>query len=137
MVDDLTAQYIAQNQRCFENFQQAASQLAGLLLLAAAGSPEATPDHPALAGARALFREAEDALRRARPTDRSREHHEHIQRAAEMIGTALKDTGGALDVDRVLIPLRAGYAELERAVDALPGFEKISYARACCGVRLP
>jgi hypothetical protein len=36
-------------------------------------------------------------------------------------------------VDRTLIPLRAGYTELERAADSLPGFEKVSFARACCG----
>ncbi len=48
MVDDATATYIVENQRCFEDFKQVASQLAGLLVLAAAGSKEATPDHPML-----------------------------------------------------------------------------------------
>ena len=44
--------------------------------------------------------------------------------AAALIGAALKESDGALNVDRILIPLRAGYSELERAADALPGFEK-------------
>jgi hypothetical protein len=134
MVDDSTATYIVENQKCFENLKQVASQLAGLLVLAAAGSPEAAPDHPALVSARALFREANDELHRARPTPPALPHHEHMTRAVEAIGCALRATDSRVDVDRALFPLRAGYAEIERAADALPGFEKISYARACCGV---
>jgi hypothetical protein len=136
MVDDFTATYIIENQRCFEDFKQAASQLAGLLVLAATGSKEATPDHPALLRARELFREADQSLRSARPTERARTHHKHVAKAAAMIGAALQQTDGAFDIDRILIPLRAGYSELERAADALPGFEKISYERACCGVKV-
>jgi hypothetical protein len=133
MVDDATAQYVVENQKCFEDLKQVASQLAGLLVLAAAGSKEAAPDHPMIGAARELFREADDAVQCARPTERARLHHEHISRAAASIGAALKEAGGHLDVDRVLIPLRAGYTELERAADSLPGFEKVSYDRACCG----
>src|ERR1700722_17151815 len=117
MVDDATANYIVENQRCFEDLKQVASQLAGLLVLAAAGSKEAAPDHPALLRARELFQEATDGLRRARPTDRARKHHAHIATAAARIGTALQGAQGRIDVDRILIPLRAGYAELERAAD--------------------
>ena len=49
------------------------------------------------------------------------------------IAAALKEAGVDLNVDRILIPLRAGYSELERAADSLPGFEKVAYERACCG----
>jgi len=133
MVDDATAKYIVENQKCFEDLKQVASQLAGLLVLAAAGSKEAVPDHPMIDLARELYREADDAVRRARPTERARQHHEHIARAAASIGVALSETDGALNVDRILVPLRAGYTDLERAADALPGFEKVSYERACCG----
>ncbi|HTB18475.1 MAG TPA: hypothetical protein VK708_10170 [Bryobacteraceae bacterium] len=133
MVDDATATYILENQRCFEDLKQVASQLAGLLVLAAAGSKEALPDHPALCAARELFREAGDALRSARPTERAGRHHAHLARAAALIAVALKESEGVLNVDRILIPLRAGYSELEQAADALPGFEKVSFSRACCG----
>ena len=136
MVDDATAAYIVENQRCFEDLKQVAAQLAGLLVLAAAGSKEAAPDHPALLRAREVFREATDGLRRSRPTERAQRHHEHLARAASEIGAALKAADGQLNVDRILVPLRAGYSELEHAADALPGFEKISYERACCGARL-
>jgi hypothetical protein len=135
MIDDSTATYIVENQRCFEDFKQVAAQLAGLLVLAAAGSKEAVPDHPALLRARELYQEAEQSLRNARPTKRARKHHGHVAQAAAMIGAALQRTEGAFDLDRILIPLRAGYSELERAADSLPGFEKVSYERACCGRR--
>jgi hypothetical protein len=133
MVDDATAAYIVENQKCFEDLKQVASQLAGLLVLAAAGSKEAAPDHPTLGAARELFREADDALRRTRPTERARRHYEHLAQAAVLIGAALKESREVLNVDRILIPLRAGYTELEHAADALPGFQKIAYDRACCG----
>jgi len=129
MIDDATAVYIVENQKCFEDLKQVASQLAGLLVLAASGSKEAAPDHPMLGTARELFREAEDALRRARPTERARRHHDHLARAANLIGAALQEPWAG----DILTPLRAGYTELERAADALPGFEKVSYERACCG----
>jgi hypothetical protein len=129
MIDDATAVYIVENQKCFEDLKQVASQLAGLLVLEDAGSKEAAPDHPMLGTARELFREAEEALRRARPTERARRHHDHLARAAKLIGEALQEPGTGGDI---LIPLRAGYTELERAADALPGFEKVSYERACC-----
>jgi hypothetical protein len=133
MIDDATAMYIVENQRCFEDLKQVASQLAGLLVLAAAGSKEASPDHPALLRAREVFREATDGLRCSRPTPRAQRHHTHVARAASEIGAALQAADGQLDIDRILTPLRAGYTELERAANALPGFEKVSYERACCG----
>jgi hypothetical protein len=135
MVDDATATYIVENQKCFEDLKQVASQLAGMLVLAASGSKEALPDHPALKRAREVFREAGDALRCARPTERARKHYGHLSRAESAIGMALQEANEDLNVDRILIPLRAGYSELERAADSLPGFEKVSYERACCGVR--
>ncbi len=110
-----------------------AAQLAGLLVLAAAGSKEASLDHPTLRSARELFGEADQSLRSVRPTERARKHHAHVAKAAVMIGAALKEIDSTFDVDRILIPLRSGYSELERAADALPGFEKISYEGACCG----
>jgi hypothetical protein len=136
LVDDATVAYIFENQRCFEDLKQVASQLAGLLVLAAAGSKEAAPDHPMLEAANQLFREANDALRRSRPTERAQRHYRHLALAASAIDVALKEAERGLNVDRVLIPLRAGYTELERAADALPGFEKVAYDRACCGARV-
>src|ERR1700733_5469046 len=113
MIDDATAAYIVENQKCFEDLKQVASQLAGLLVLAASGSKEAAPDHPMLQMARELFREARDDLPRARPTKRAQQHHDHLARAAASIGIALKEAAAGLNIDPILIPLRAGYTELE------------------------
>jgi hypothetical protein len=134
MTDEATAVYILENQRCFEDLKQVASQLAGWLVLAAAGSNEAVPDHPVLLRARETFRDIEDAIQQARPTDGALKHYQHVASAAQSIGIALKNSPS---IDGMLNPLRAGYSELERAADSLPGFEKISYAHACCGLRIP
>jgi len=133
-VDNATAVYILENQNCFEDLKQAASQLAGWLVLFAVGSKEALPDHPALQSARETFRRASDLVQRAQPTERARRHHVRLTRAAKRIGAALKLATDTREVDQALIFLRAGYAELERAADALPGFEKVSYESACCGL---
>ncbi|HTR34418.1 MAG TPA: hypothetical protein VMH80_00855 [Bryobacteraceae bacterium] len=138
LVDDATVVYILENRRYFEDLRQIASQLAGLLVLAAAGSKESTSDHPMLTAAFQLHRDATDGLRRARPTLRARRHHEHVLEAASHLADALAAAERRLaDVDPILIPLRAGYAALRQAANALPGFEIISFERACCGIHLP
>ena len=137
LVDDATVVYILENRRHFEDLRQVASQLAGLLVLAAAGSKESTPDHPMLTAAFQLHRDAADGLRRSLPTRRARRHHEQVLEAASHLADALAAANRLTDVDPVLIPLRAGYAALQEAANALPGFELISFERACCGIHLP
>lgn len=139
-VDDATVVYILENRRYFEDLRQVASQLAGLLVLAAAGSKESAPDHPMLTAAIQLHRDATDNLRHARPTPRARRHHEHVLEAASHLADALAAANRVVrpdDVDPVLIPLRAAYDALREAANALPGFELISFERACCGIHLP
>ncbi|HUA21336.1 MAG TPA: hypothetical protein VMB25_21465 [Bryobacteraceae bacterium] len=137
LVDDATVVYILENRRHFEDLRQVASQLAGLLVLAAAGSKECTPDHPMLIAAAQLHRDAADGLRRSHPTPRARRHHEHVLEAASHFADALSAADCIFSVDPVLRPLRAGYAALHEAANALPGFELISFERACCGIHLP
>jgi len=137
LVDDATVAYILETRKYFEDLRQVASQLAGLLVLAAAGSKESAPDHPMVIAAAQLHREAADGLRRSRPTIRARRHHACLQQAASHLAQALSATGCLIDVDPVLVPLRAGYAALEQAANGLPGFELIAFDRACCGIHLP
>ena len=47
-LDDRTTAYILETRRPFEDLRQVASQLAGLLVLAASGAKSAAPDHPML-----------------------------------------------------------------------------------------
>jgi hypothetical protein len=136
LVDDATVAYILETRRYFEDLRHVASQLAGLLVLAAAGSKQFAPDHPMLKAAGQLYRDAADGLRRASPTIRARRHHQHLLLAASNLAEALSATNRLREIDPVLVPLRAGYAGLEQAVRALPGFELIAFERGCCGVHL-
>jgi hypothetical protein len=40
-----------------------------------------------------------------------------------------------LEIDRVLKPLRAGYAHLDQASRTLPGFELVRFEQGCCGLK--
>jgi hypothetical protein len=134
-VDEATAAYIVQTRKSFEDLRQVASQLAGVLVLAAAGSKNAAPDHPALKAAAELHKDAVDAIRSARVTNRAAEHHVCLSRAAVCLGTALRAAEARLDVDPILTPLRAGYDQLQKASENLPGFEMVSFDRACCAAQ--
>lgn len=125
MIDDRTAQYIIETQKHFEDLKQAASQLAGLLVLEAAGSREAAPDHPLRASAKQLYRSAADGLGGIRTTRRARAHHGYLLAAAEKLGAAF-------EAEDPLTGLRAAYEELRAASRSLPGFEMISFEQCCC-----
>lgn len=119
----------------FEDLRQVAAQLAGLLLLAATGSKESTPDHPMLAASRQVLAQAGDGVKRAGVlvSDPSRAHHGGLVEASAALSQALARAGGwPLDVDAVLIPLRDAYAHLQEASRTLPGFEMVSFEQACC-----
>ena len=137
-LDDRTVSYVLATERAFDDLRQVASQLAGLLVLAASGAKSATPDHPMMEAARSLCDEAGDAVRHAHPTDRALPHHRHVLQAAAAIGLALAEArehfgnGRPSDIDSILTPLRVGYEHLRRASDLLPGFELIGFGQACC-----
>jgi hypothetical protein len=137
-LDDRTVAYILDSRGPFEDLQRVASQLAGLLVLAAAGAKSATPDHPSLDVARATLGRAADRVRHMQPTVRSRRHHDHLVRAVRALETALaaacegRSIGKSEDIDRVFRPLQTGYAHLQEAADRLPGFELVAFSRGCC-----
>ena len=140
VLDDKTVAYVLDTRKPFEDLRQVAAELAGLLVLAAAGSTSVTPDHPMLQSAERLFSEAADGLQRVRSTPRARDHHGHLLRASAEIRTALACARSqftrvipAPEIDEVLTPLRAGYAHLGHASRALPGFELVSFEQGCCG----
>jgi hypothetical protein len=125
-VDDPTVAYVLATQICFEDLKQVAAQLAGLLVLEAAGSRDAAPDHPMRASAEQVYKNAVDGLRGVRVTARARVHHEHLLAAATRLNEALHGTGD------VLPALESAYAELRLASRTLPGFQMISFERGCC-----
>jgi hypothetical protein len=134
-VDDVTAAYILETRKCFEDLRQVAAQIAGILVLAAAGGKSATPDHPMLKAADDLHQAAFDELRRVRPTERARAHHRCLLQAGAALEIALWEAR-RMEVDSVLIPVHAAYAHLQRAAGALPGFEMVAFGQGCCGVAL-
>jgi hypothetical protein len=137
-LDDPTTAYAIAMRMPFDNLRQAAAQLAGILLLAAAKSRTATPDHPMLALATQTYHEALDAIRTAVATPRGRHHHRHLTGAAFWIGRALASArsgsgpSATLEVETTLLLLRRGWQELQWAVGALPGFELVAFDQACC-----
>ena len=136
-IDDATARYVLHARVSFDLLRQAAGQLAGLLVLAAAGGPSAQ-DHPMLGLAGGCVAEALDGLRALAPPERGAHHHRHLLRAAGAIGTALGSARERLSrrddasMDAILVPLRIGYRHLQWAAGALPGFEIVAFGQGCC-----
>lgn len=131
-MDEQTVAYILATRKHFEDLRQVAAQLAGLLVLAAAGGKSATPDHPMLDAAEQLYRSAAEGVRSARPTERARRHHDHLLRAAETLGGAVARARAGIEVDPILHSVKAAYAALQLACRELPGFEIISFEHGCC-----
>jgi hypothetical protein len=141
-LDDATVAYVLATRQAFDGLRRAASQLAGLLALAASGAKSITQEHAMLEAARQARAEAIDAIASATVPARARHHHRHLSEAAQVIGIALQQAGASMhhyaagrrDVDAALAPLRAGYRHLQWAAAALPGFELIDFQNACCAV---
>ena len=115
MIDDATAAYIVENQRCFEDSEAGGIAVGGIVGAGRRGIEGGCAGSSGFAASAGGFSRGTDELRRARPTERARRHHDASAQAANSIGAALKEADSQLNVDRILIPLRAGYAELERA----------------------
>jgi hypothetical protein len=135
-VDDRTAVYVLETRPCFEDLRQVAAQLAGVLVLAAAGSKSVAPDHPMIAMAAATLDAAESAIRCASPTPRASEHPRCLEQAADLLRDALAITRRRLDPEAVLKPLKAAYASLERASKTLPGFPLVAFEQGCCALHI-
>jgi len=139
VIDDRTTAYVLAAQPVFEDLRQVAAQVAGLLVLAATGSRESTPDHPMLAASALVLAKAEDGVKRAAAlvTDGARPHHARVAAAAASLQRALACAGAwPIDVDAVLVPLRGAYDHLQQASSVLPGFQMVSFDQACCSVHL-
>jgi hypothetical protein len=131
--DDATTAYILETRKAFEDLRQVAAQLAGLLVLNAAGSKSAGPHHPMLASADRLYQETIESIQRARVADRALRHHTYLLQASAALRTALFAAHSGLEIDPILTPLRAAYAHLQRASNELPGFEMVAFDQGCCG----
>lgn len=136
-LDEATCAYVTAMQLPFEQLRQAAGQLAGVLVLAAA-TKQGAAGHPMLDLADRARREAAEAIRACHPPSQGTHHHLHLTQAARGIAAALdaarrwlrgEDEAAA---DAVMVPLRAGYRDLQWAAGALPGFEIVAFSQGCC-----
>jgi hypothetical protein len=131
-IDDQTVAYVAAAHVCFEDLKHVAGQLAGFLVLEAAGSAAANPDHPLLKSAEHAFRQAEDGIRSLRVSSRARRHHFHLMKAAACLDQVLRSLRAGGDP---LSLLEQAYAALRAASHALPGFPMLDFKQGCCAVK--
>ena len=142
-LDDQTVTYVLAAQRPFEDLRQAVGQVSGWLVLAALRTNDAVADHPALMRASCLLGDCLDDLPRLRPTALARPHHERLMRVAHAMDAAVRDAQTRAlirtdaDIHRVSIAVKAAYADLAAATAALPGFQMVSFADACCARHNP
>ncbi len=136
-MDGPTFDYVASMQMPFEQLRHAAGQIAGVLVLATV-TRQGTAGHPMLDLADTARREASEAIGTCRPPPPAEHHHRHLSLAAREIAAALDAArrmlrgGDDAALDTVLVPLRAGYRELQWAAGALPGFEVVAFSQGCC-----
>jgi len=135
-LDDATVAYMLEMRKAFEDLRQVAAQLAGLLVLEAAGAPSGVPEHPMLAAAERLYQEAAEGVHGACATERARRHHECLLHAADAIGHALAAARRSPAIDPILVPLRAAFGHLQAAGSELPGFEMVAFEQGCCGMAM-
>jgi hypothetical protein len=129
-IDDQTAAYVAATHTFFEDLKQVAAQLAGFLVLHAAGSESANPDHPLLKSAHQVFQRAEDGIRAVQVSRGAHDHHTHLLNAATLLDEVLSSLRRRGDP---LVLLEQTWAELRAASRALPGFPILDFERGCCG----
>src|SRR5262249_35694701 len=119
-LDDPTVRYVLETRPHFEDLRHAVGQVAGMLVLAAAGAKTVTPEHPLLGTARATLDRVADGVGAARPSARAAHHHRHLVAATGALGLALRRAAEELHprcvdrecVDAVLEPLKAAYRNL-------------------------
>ena len=119
MIGDKTVAYAAAVHPCFEDLMQAAAQLAGLLVL--------NRKDPLLRrSAEEACQRAMDGLSKANVSASARLYHEHLLNAAARIKEAQRTSGDPLPL------LKSADTHLRAAARALPGFQMVSFERACC-----
>jgi len=139
-LDERTIRYVLKTRPLFEDLRQAVGQVAGMLVLAAAGAKTVTQDHPLFASACETLGRVSDLIRSTQPDARAVHHHRHLLKAMEALGLAMTRGKEGMHlhgmeperIEPVLEPLQVAYKHLAWAAKALPGFEIVSFDQACC-----
>ena len=136
-LDDRTLAYVLAAQPVFDQIRRAGAQLAGLLVLAAAGGRSAQ-DHPMFALAIAAGDEGITGVSALRPPPSGLHHHRHLRLGAQLVLAALDAARLGLhrrddaSLDAILVRLHQAHKELHWAATALPGFAIVDLTQACC-----
>ena len=122
-LDDELMAYVVESQLGFDLLRRAATLLAGLMVLAAAGVRGAR-GHPLLTQAQEAATAAAESLAGIHVPSRASDHHLHLTRAGDALAEALKRALDSLRWDRnrlesILPPLRACEHELHATSAAL------------------
>jgi hypothetical protein len=137
--DDRTIRLLLDVHPAFEGLRTVAGQLAGLLILAAAGASRGRPDGPLLDAARLTYKETRERIRGLAGEDSIRHVRHHLRQAAEGIEATLTHVeresraGLSFDGTRALALLKGAYGHLESVSKLTPGFRLVDTSNSCCG----
>mgnify|MGYP003631280737 CR=1 FL=1 len=140
--DSRVFEYVTKIQPAFENLRQCAAQIAGLMVLVAAGG-RCDGDHPMLVLAQDAFENGMDAICGAVPPAAALHHHMHVKRAGRSLRRSVSALPKSLrqrdhaSMDAVMAPLQIAYRELQHASRCLPGFEVVDFTQGCCAAHFP
>jgi hypothetical protein len=139
--DDSTRRYIERAQIVFDDLRELASQLAALMVLAAAADRTANVDHPMFVVAVQRWSDSQEAVRALRPSALAAHHHLHLSKAARLFGAAIDAmrVAGTLvgRSESALGTLKSAWQEMVHTSNALPGFHSVDLQQACCACHGP
>jgi hypothetical protein len=138
--DDRTIRLLLDVHPAFESLRTVAGQLAGLLILAAAGASGGRLDGPLLDAARLTYKETRERIRNVAVEDSIRHVGHHLRQAAEGIEATFANVeresrAGLFDGTQALALLKAAYRHLESVSKLTPGFRLVDTSNSCCGFR--
>jgi hypothetical protein len=139
--DDRTIRLLLEVHPAFEGLRTVAGQLAGLLILAAAGASGGRVDGSLLDAARVAYKETRKLVRDLAEEDSIRHVRHHLEQAAKGIEATFANVeresreGPAFDGSQALALLKRAYAHLESVSKLTPSFRLVDTSNSCCGFR--
>lgn len=137
--DDKTIRLLLDVHPAFEGLRTVAGQLAGLLILAAAGASGGRLDGSLLDAARLTYKETRERVLNLAVEDSIRHVSHHLRQAAEGIEATFTNVeresraGLSFDGTQALALLKGAYRHLESVSKLTPGFQLVDTSNSCCG----
>jgi hypothetical protein len=139
--DDQTIRLLLDLHPAFVGLRTVAGQLAGLLILAAAGASGGRLDGSLLEAARLTFKETMERVHNLAAEGPIRHVDHHLRQAAQGIEVTFANVergsraGPAFDGTQALALLKRAYDHLESVSKLTPGFRLVDTSNSCCGFR--